>query len=484
MSRSRPAASRSGKWKGGNRAVFPLEPVSTHHELPTQFPNPFDRAAVHPLARRAAQAVQEWLASELAAPWQLDAPGGGKMFGVLVVRDAAGNLGYLRAFSGMLGGEWMHDGWAPPTFDRTAYAAIWQPGEVEMRAMAFDRAALRFGSATVLASLDAVRAARSNELLTQLQDTYHLSNARGEHQSLRALFAPGLPPGGAGDCAGPKLLAEAYRQQLTPVAMAEFWWGAPPPTGGRHPGSFYAACRGKCGPVLEHMLRGIDVAPATSHLGTHLDPAAPATVYEDEWLAIVHKPHGLLSVPGRGATSQDCVASRVRERYPGATGPMLVHRLDLDTSGLMLIARDERTYVALQRLFAQREITKRYVALLDGDVPGDEGVISLPLRVDADDRPRHIHDPEFGKPAVTEWRVVSRERGRTRVHLFPRTGRTHQLRVHAAHPLGLSAPIQGDRLYGRGAPDDAVRLHLHAELLSFVHPVTGDAVHCERRPDF
>jgi tRNA pseudouridine32 synthase/23S rRNA pseudouridine746 synthase len=198
-------------------------------------------------------------------------------------------------------------------------------------------------------------------------------------------------------------------------------------------------------------------------------------VLEDDWLVIVDKPVGLLSVPGK--SQRDSVQTRLLARYGEAH---LVHRLDLDASGLLLVAKDRTTHAALQRLFACREIDKRYVAWLEGQAAGDSGVVDLALRVDLDDRPRQIYDPAYGKPALTEWRVVERRGGRTRVELFPRTGRAHQLRVHAAHPLGIGAPIVGDPLYGRA--DE--RLLLHAEGLSFVHPHTNQRVFVEREASF
>ena len=207
-------------------------------------------------------------------------------------------------------------------------------------------------------------------------------------------------------------------------------------------------------------------------------------LYEDDQVMVVHKPSGLLTVPGRSASLHDCVVSRLRARYPEATGPLVVHRLDMDTSGLVLCAKDVVTASALNRLFSLREIDKHYVAYVDGDVNGDYGHIHLPLRVDIDDRPRNIHDPVHGKPAHTEWRVLARENGRTRVQFIPHTGRSHQLRVHAAHPEGLNAPIVGDRLYGHIAPDDDERLLLHAERLAFLHPVTGVPVVVEHSAPF
>ena len=323
-------------------------------------------------------------------------------------------------------------------------------------------------------TIEVTRSERSRFYLHALFDTYQLPSARGEIASLRALFAPDEPPGGAGDCAAPKLLAHAYRSALRPIALAEFWWGPPPATGGRHHAAFYPACRGKCGPILAHMLDGLDAEPAPA-FERAVDPSAPAVVLEDRWLVIVDKPVGLLSVPGK--SQRDSVQTRLVARYGEAH---LVHRLDLDASGLLLVAKDRETHAALQRLFACHEIDKRYVAWLDGQAAADAGVVELALRVDLDDRPRQIYDPVYGKSALTEWRVVERRGGRTRVELFPRTGRAHQLRVHAAHPLGIGAPIVGDPLYGR----EDQRLLLHAEGLSFVHPHTNQRVVAEREAPF
>jgi tRNA pseudouridine32 synthase/23S rRNA pseudouridine746 synthase len=270
--------------------------------------------------------------------------------------------------------------------------------------------------------------------------------------------------------------------------LAEFWWGAPSVTGDKREGVFYAACRGKCLPILTHMLDGLPADPPPLFGAAAIDPAEPRVVYEDEHLLVVNKPSGLLTVPGRSASLQDCVVSRLRERYPHATGPLVVHRLDMDTSGLLLVAKSLEVAKALQRQFALREIEKQYVAVLDGPVANDGGHIMLALRPDIDDRPRNIHDPVHGKPAHTEWQVLARDPGghggRTRVRFTPHTGRSHQLRVHAAHPGGLNAPIGGDRLYGRTSPDDDERLLLHAERLAFVHPVTGAAVVVEAPAPF
>jgi tRNA pseudouridine32 synthase/23S rRNA pseudouridine746 synthase len=212
------------------------------------------------------------------------------------------------------------------------------------------------------------------------------------------------------------------------------------------------------------MLEGLDSDEAPQFGGGPIDAAEPRTLFEDEWLVVVDKPVGLLSVPGRGGALRDSVLSRLRDRYPDATGPIIVHRLDLDTSGVLLAAKDAATHKELQRLFAVREVEKRYIAILDGELAEESGTIDLPLRVDLDDRPRQIVDPVHGKSAVTEWRVIGRPQGRTRVAMWPKTGRAHQLRVHSL--VGLGVPIVGDRLYGR--PDS--RLLLHAEELAFVHP--------------
>ena len=507
-------------------------------------PSPFARTP-HPIAQHAALLLRARLPPTLAD---------GKMFGVLVVRDRDGRIGYLAAFSGMRDGSWHAPGFVPPLFDEAARAAFWPAGEAELDAIAAELTALETAEHAALAALDArhaaelaalrarhrerrdlrraarstlvdagaahrldqesradaaekrkllarhaaerepiaraaaadearrrvlvdERAAKSRRYLHALFDTYELVNARGERCRLRTLFAPGEPPGGAGDCAAPKLLGHAYRECLEPVAFAELWWGEPPATGGRHHGTFYPACRGKCGPVLGHMLQGLDVEPAPVFGAAPIAPDAPQIVFEDAWLAVVEKPAGLLSVPGRSDALRDSVQTRLAARFGEA---FVVHRLDLDVSGLLMVAKDRETHVALQRLFASREIAKRYVAWLDGDVAADHGVVDLALRVDLDDRPRQIVDPAHGKPARTEWRVLGRSSGRTKVELVPRTGRSHQLRVHAAHPAGIGVPILGDPLYGR----EAARLHLHGAHIGFVHPHTKARIEVNSLPPF
>lgn len=321
---------------------------------------------------------------------------------------------------------------------------------------------------------------RSAELQHRLFARFRMLNARGEVRDLNELFADTpqrVPPAGAGECAAPKLLQYAYVSGLRPVAMAEFWWGASPRGEVRRHGCYYPACRGKCGPILRHMLQGLDVDPNPLER-----PAAACgelrVFWEDASLAVVCKPAGMLSVPGLGGGTS--LLAWLRDRYPHATGPLLVHRLDMATSGLLLCAKTLDAYRRLQAQFCNRTVRKRYVALLDGAVAADEGVVELPMRADWEDRPRQRVCFEHGAPARTEYRVLSREGGVTRVALHPVTGRTHQLRVHASHPSGLDAPIVGDTLYGRGGN----RLFLHAESLTFRHPFTGEELHFEFPADF
>ncbi len=530
----------------------PFDPQPDAAALPDTLPDPFSEDAPHPLAAHAAAALQ----CELA---RASDPIEGKMWGVLVARAPNGTVGWLRAFSGQLAGQWHAPGCAPPLFDTEARAQVEVPGErhvtglvaargalessptwgefrealaehdaratasqAEMRArhlvdraarhaarrqtdapdalaaldaasradkaerrhldaaLAAERVPLAAAHAEFearLAALDAARQADCAELMRRIQDTYVVQNTLGETTPLRALYAPAEPPSGAGDCAAPKLLAHARTLGLHPLALTEFWWGPPPPAGGRLHGVHYPACRGKCAPLLPFMLRGLPVALTPARAAAPaLDTGGLQLVYEDPWLVVVDKPAGLLSVPGRGAHLHDSVLTRLRARFPRATGPLLVHRLDQDTSGLLLAGLDAETHAALQRLFLAHAISKNYVAWVEGAVSGDAGEtgeISLPLRGDPDDRPRQIVDPVHGAHALTQWRVDARRGDRTRLLLEPRTGRTHQLRVHVSHPDGLGAPIVGDRLYGRGGD---VRLMLHAAELRFIHPQTGEAL--------
>lgn len=329
--------------------------------------------------------------------------------------------------------------------------------------------------------LRAERHRRSAAAQRRIFRHFRLRNALGETEDLCQIFAATpqrVPPAGSGECAAPKLLQYAFLHRLRPLAMAEFWWGRSPRDTLRRHGSYYPACTEKCGPILRFMLRGLPVEPDPLAEDPHRGAELPV-VYEDEWLVAVCKPAGLLSVPGKKAVSS--ALALLRGRYPGATGPLLVHRLDMDTSGILLAAKTKEVHQNLQAQFKNRTVEKAYVALLDGEIAQNEGLISLPLRLDPADRPRRIVDPLHGKPALTHFRVVGRSPGQTRVLFFPRTGRTHQLRVHAAHPDGLDTPILGDRLYG-GTP--AAHLYLHAASLRFRHPASGQVLHIECPPPF
>ena len=526
--------------------------------LPERFTYPFHYTP-HPLCVIAAEETQAYLKERTEWREELQT---GKMFGVLVVRTPAGEVGYLAAFSGNLAGKNVHPFFVPPIYDllqpdgffrqeeeqineinariRTLQASpaledarsrlqstieycdfVLQAAKDLMKKRKEERDRLRQFPLTEeettllikesqhmkaahkltkkslrsileedqakvdrleqeIEQLKQERKRRSAALQRKLFEQFRILNARGEVKDLCELFAPtyqGTPPAGAGECAAPKLLQYAYQHQLEPIAMAEFWWGDSPKTEIRHHGYYYPACKGKCEPILHHMLQGlrVDENPllADSHRETKLD-----ILYEDDYLLIVNKPAGMLSVPGKG--DADSVYQRLRILYPDATGPIIVHRLDMATSGLLLAAKTKEAHQNLQAQFKNRTIQKRYIALLEGEVPQDEGEIRLPLCPDPLDRPRQIVSEEFGKPALTHYRVLERTSGKTLIAFYPQTGRTHQLRVHAAHPQGLHCPILGDELYGRKAE----RLYLHAEYLAFTHPITSERIEIQKSPAF
>ena len=330
-------------------------------------------------------------------------------------------------------------------------------------------------------ALKAERKARSAALQQKLFEQFRMLNYRGEVKTLCDIFGQTVhktPPAGAGECAAPKLLQQAYLHGWKPVAMAEFWWGASPKTEIRHHGHYYPACKGKCEPILKHMLQGLEVDENPMLKELQRTDRKLETVYEDEYLAVVGKPAGMLSVPGK----EDAVSvySLMRRQYPDAGSPLIVHRLDMDTSGLLVIAKTKQVHQHLQAQFKNRSVRKRYIALLEGTVVPDKGRIELPLCPNPLDRPRQMVHTGYGKPAITDFEVLERKDNRTRIAFYPRTGRTHQLRIHAAHPLGLHCPIIGDGLYGKKAG----RLYLHAETLEFTHPVTGEKISITQAPDF
>lgn len=287
-----------------------------------------------------------------------------------------------------------------------------------------------------------------------------------------------VPPAGSGECCEPKLLQYAYQHGYKPLQMAMFWWGESPKEEIRHHLQFYPACNGKCKPILHWMLPASTFEPEAINLSIY---DKVETLYEDREIAVIHKPEGLLSVPGKDA-AQPSVYALMRRKYPEATGPLIVHRLDMATSGLMIIAKTEFAYHRLQKEFLNHQIQKKYVAIISGrDIP-ERGIISLPLLPDYLNRPRQIVNHEQGKEAITEYEILERIDGsHLRIALYPKTGRTHQLRVHCAHQEGLNAPILGDPLYGN---EKAARLHLHAEEITFEHPLTGKKITIKRKADF
>lgn len=333
-----------------------------------------------------------------------------------------------------------------------------------------------------ISALKSERKTRSAALQQKLFEQFGMLNYRGEVKNLCEIFGQTVhktPPAGAGECAAPKLLQQAYLHGWKPIAMAEFWWGDSPKTEIRHHGYYYPACKGKCEPILQHMLQGLQVEENPMLKRMQVPSQNLEIVYEDPWLSVINKPAGMLSVPGK----EDAVSvySLMREQYPEADGPLTVHRLDMATSGLMLIAKTKRVHQNLQAQFKNRLVRKRYVALLEGIVPKDKGTVDLPLCLNPLDRPRQMVHTEHGKPAITDYQVLERLDGkRTRIAFYPRTGRTHQLRIHAAHPLGLHCPIIGDELYG----EKADRLYLHAEYLEFTHPITGETVRITKEAEF
>lgn len=330
-------------------------------------------------------------------------------------------------------------------------------------------------------SLREERSRRSAELQMALFRQFRMLNANGEEQDLCELFAPTaqrIPPAGAGECAAPKMLQYAYRNNLKPLAMAEFWQGASPRGEVRHDGHFYPSCNSKCKPILLHMMQGLDVEPNPL---TEITPQEPRTLWEDDVVVVIDKPCGMLSVEGKSGVRS--VEMWAHELYGEA---MIVHRLDQSTSGILVVAKSKAAHRALQEQFIRRTVEKHYVALLEGVVAEERGVIDLPMRLDYDNRPRQMIAAD-GKRAITEYEVVGIENGHTRILFRPITGRTHQLRLHAAHADGLGAPIVGDDIYGRGLHADCCdghRLCLHACSLAFDHPTTGERITIECRAEF
>ena len=323
--------------------------------------------------------------------------------------------------------------------------------------------------------LKAKRATHSADVQQRIFERYTFLNALGQTQNVLSLFAES-PPAGAGECAAPKLLQYAYLHQLQPVCMAEFWWGMSPDSEVRIHGHFYPSCKSKCEPILGYMLQGLNVDP--NPITAIHPPKALDIIYEDNHIVAINKAPEYLSVPGKNP--QPNSLEDLKKYFPEADGPLLVHRLDMSTSGIMLAAKTKLMHQRLQRQFVLRKVQKQYIAVLAGIPAQKQGEIKLPLRVDLDDRPRQLVCEEHGSYAHTTYEVLEIVNEETRIRFFPKTGRTHQLRVHAAHHLGLNCPIKGDDLYGQKAD----RLHLHAAKLGFYHPFTNDWMELNCQPDF
>lgn len=558
----------------------PMSSCFTHFQqpidaiaLPERFTFPFYYQP-HPLCVLAAEQLQQHLAEQTA--WQHnfglegESEGAiGKMFGVLVVENQVGEIGFLAGFSGKLAERNLLPGFVPPVFDMltegsfflreqeqinainhriTELEAIPELAQVrdtlisvkasaeqqlaahrekmitgrQQRKVARQQAEQLLSEPELserlaelsrqsvveklqlrdlkiaceakvteaeqrldqllapIAALKQERRQRSNALQKQLFAQYQFLNISDEPRDLAAIFAntaARVPPAAAGECAAPKLLQYAFKHKLRPVAMAEFWWGCSPKSEIRRHGHYYPSCSGKCEPILGHMLDGIELDP-NPLLANPAEGKELEIVYQDKDMVVVNKPAEFLSVPGRHI--QDSVQTRIQQLFPAATGGVVVHRLDMSTSGLMVLALNARAHKQLQKQFIGRSAQKRYVALIDGVLAADQGEIGLPLRGDPDDRPRQLVCHQHGKPAHTRWQVCERREGATKVYLYPKTGRTHQLRVHCAHPEGLNMPIIGDDLYG----SKASRLHLHAESLTITHPITREPMHFQVDAEF
>jgi len=541
--------------------------------LPECFTFPFYYEP-HPLTKIAAAELQCYLETQTGMHHNFgltedqDGPVIGKMFGVLVVQDKKGKLGYLSAFSGKLAGSNDHPKFVPPVFDmliensfflkeqaiintinlqireieagdnyknlkqdldRLNTLSIQETAEFKkqlkinktfrkkLREEQKDRlseeaynyfeadlikqslrdkhllnvlltkweqvlAEIRSGIEKSEAEIEVLkneRRDRSSALQKQLFDQYEFLNKDGVRKSLQSIFNDttfGKPPSAAGECATPKLLQYAFLNGYKPLAMAEFWWGASPRSEIRKHKQFYPACTGKCKPILKHMLEGIalDEDPLIKNPG---ESRELKIVYEDDALVIVNKPAELLSVPG--IHIHDSVYTRLKAAFVNIE-PLMIHRLDMATSGLLVVAKTKEAHKLIQRQFLKRTVNKRYTALLSKVVAPSEGEIVLPLRGDLHNRPRQLVCSEFGKKSVTRWKVITVNETTTKVHFWPLTGRTHQLRVHSAHEQGLNAPIVGDDLYGTVAE----RLYLHASYLEFAHPITKQKLSFEIAEDF
>lgn len=534
----------------------------THIDIPQRLNFPFAYTP-HPLAITACKQVQKYLQRQEdfthnfgLPPTTDDSKAIGKMFGILVVKDKNGDIGFLSAFSGKLAESNTHIYFVPPVYDLLKPDSFFlQEEEVinginaRIKSLEADpnylhlKAKLTLMQARIetelhdfrqkmkksklarkekrqtekpllsesgykilledlikqsyrdqyefklfknnnlnkisdlksllshyqdeISDLKSLRKEKSSILQKKIFEQYNFLNIHKDSKTLYSIFKEGLnitPPSGAGECAAPKLFQYAFTNELKPIALAEFWWGAPPNSEVRKHKNYYPCCKGKCEPILQHMLDGIPMDPNPMLTPPRFESIPYEIIYEDEALLAVDKAPEFLSVPG--IHIKDSVQERIKSLFPEATQPLLLHRLDMPTSGVLLFAKTKEAHKDIQLQFLKRSISKEYIALLDGYLSKPSGKISLPLRGDLYDRPRQIVCFEHGKESITEYRIIDHQDRSTKVAFYPITGRTHQLRVHAAHNLGLAIPIVGDDLYGVAAD----RLYLHAHSITLKHP--------------
>jgi len=542
-------------------------------EIPDKFTFPFYYEP-NLLAKIAAKELQEYLEKQTEFKHEFGIKDStaknalGKMFGVLVVKNTDGDLGYLASFSGKLADESLPNKFVPPIFNMRTQGSFYEQGEKEIekiggkiqqlkkdknyllnkkllkkhteyvkKDLAIQRKKMRtskhlrkhqkkearlrlddksfevFTKKLIQESFndqffyrelqeyyeDKIKKIKKSLLLFEntieehirnrkkisktIQNTlfekYQFLNQQKEQKGLLDIFdnASARPPAGSGDCCAPKLLQYAFQHRLIPVVMAEFWWGISPNSAIRKHKNFYPSCQSRCKPILRHMLEGVQM-DENLLLKNLSESVALKIVFEDDDLIIVNKPPEFLSVPGKEI--KDSVYTRIKQKYPSVTGPIIVHRLDMSTSGILVLTKTKEANKILQQQFIKRTVKKRYVALLSGKVSEKKGTITLPLRLDLDDRPRQLVDFKNGKTAKTNWTIISENNTHTRIHFYPVTGRTHQLRVHAAHKDGLNLPIIGDDLYGTKQD----RLYLHADFIEFIHPTSKNKINFTVPSDF
>ena len=424
--------------------LHPLPPEASQHDAPRLMTYPFSYEP-HPWTGLAAKEVMK--EGERHADWHEEIMRDGKMLGVLVVEGGQ----FLAAFSGTLNRKSTLPYFVPPVFE--LHGTYFQEEEARISAL----------------PIGEERKQRSKDLQQWLFRQFTFLNGSGIRKGLLDIFGNKVPPSGAGECCAPKLLQYAYQHGLRPLCMGEFWMGPSPKGEIRVSGHFYPACQHKCKPILGWMMQGLEVEenPLMKDYAKLIGQLT--TVHEERDFVVVNKPAGMLSVPGKDDLPS--LLDILRERYPEAEGPMIVHRLDMDTSGLMVVALTEEAYHALQEQFVQHIIKKRYSALLEMVMNvGEEGTVSLPICPNPYDRPRQMVHEKYGRKAITRYKVVGKRNGHAIVNLWPETGRTHQLRVHMAHPEGLNNPIVGDRLYGHTGE----RLMLFADRLTFRHPTRNE----------